>query len=253
MLRSRKRFSVPPFGARDDTLAVRVLPEQYSCGIRGIMTEHNFLGMRRAMVESQLRTNDVNDPTVIAAILAVPREAFVPEARKDTAYVDRPVPLGGARALNAPLATARLIVAAQVRKGEKVLLIGGATGYAAALLAELGASVVAIESDEHLVAMASSALSGRSGVTVETADLANGFPQGAPYDVILVDGAIEAFPSGLADQLKIGGRAVFGRVDRGVTRLCSGTRSAGGFGAVPFLDAEAVILPGFAAPKSFTF
>lgn len=217
------------------------------------MTEQNFTAMRRAMVESQLRTNDVNDPAIIQAILAVPREAFVPTERRDAAYIDRAVPLGGGRALNPPLATARLLVAAATRPGEKVLLIGAATGYAAALLATLGAKVVAVEEDAALVASARAALAGEKRVAIEQAPLAGGDAVGRPYDLIVIDGAVETFPEALVEQLKIGGRAVFGRLEGAVTRLCAGTRSEGGFGAVPFLDSEAVHLPGFARPKGFTF
>ncbi|MET0364420.1 MAG: protein-L-isoaspartate O-methyltransferase, partial [Sphingobium sp.] len=100
------------------------------------MTEQNFTSTRRAMVESQLRTNDVNDVTVIRAILTVPREEFVPEERRAAAYIDRAVSLGNGRALNPPLATARLLTEAGVEAGQSVLLVGAATGYAAALLAE---------------------------------------------------------------------------------------------------------------------
>lgn len=217
------------------------------------MTEHNFLGMRRAMVESQLRTNDVNDPTVITAILSVPREQFVPEDKKDAAYIDRAVPLSSGRALNTALATARLIIAAQISAGDKVLLIGAATGYAAALLAELGAEVVAVEEDDALLGAARSNLAGKPAIRLERASLAEGYPLGAPYDVLFIDGAVEAVPQALVEQIKVGGRAVFAELDRGVTRLSSGGRSAGGFGAVPFLDSEAVTLPGFAPAKTFTF
>ena len=217
------------------------------------MTDQTFMAMRRAMVESQLRTNDVNDPVLLDAILAVPREAFLPEARRASAYIDRAVPLGKDRAINPPLATARLIVAAEIQPGDHVLLVGAATGYAAAVLARLGCSVVALEEDADLVALARTALSGQAAVTLITGDLAKGHAAGAPYDVILVDGAIEAMPDALIDQLKVGGRAVFASAERSITRLCAGVRSAGGFGARAFADSEAVALPGFAPPRGFTF
>lgn len=217
------------------------------------MTDQNFTAMRRAMVESQLRTNDVNDPVLLEVILAVPREVFLPETRKASAYIDRSVPLEDGRALNPPLATARLLIEAGINPGDHVLLIGAATGYAAALLARLGCSVVAVEENPALAAQAKTALSDYAGITLVTASLAKGHAKGAPYDKIVVDGAIEAMPDALVDQLKIGGRAVFASVERGVTRLCSGVRSAGGFGARAFADSEAVVLPGFAAPKGFTF
>lgn len=217
------------------------------------MTDQNFTAMRRAMVESQLRTNDVNDPALLAAILAVPRETFLPAERRSAAYIDRPVPLADGRALNPPLATARLLVEAQPCAGETALLVGAATGYAAALLARLGCTVVALEEDAALATQARKALAGTDGVTVETGPLAQGHAKRAPYDLIVIDGAVEILPDALIEQLKIGGRAVFARLDRGVTRLCAGVRSAGGFGARTFADSEAVVLPGFAAPRGFTF
>jgi protein-L-isoaspartate(D-aspartate) O-methyltransferase len=230
-----------------------VLSQQYSYVIRDFMTEQNFRAMRRAMVESQLRTNDVNDPEIIEAILAEPREDYLPAARRDAAYIDRAVPLSAGRALNPPLATARLLVAAAPQPGEHVLLIGAATGYAAALLARLGCDVVAVEEEAELAAHARGQLGDWAGIRFETGPLVKGSRTGAPYDILFIDGAVEDVPDALVDQLKVDGRAVFGRAERGVTRLCVGTRTAGGFGARAFVDSEAVILPGFAKPKSFTF
>ncbi|HEX7853175.1 MAG TPA: protein-L-isoaspartate O-methyltransferase [Sphingobium sp.] len=217
------------------------------------MTEQNFTSMRRAMVESQLRTNDVNDVAVIRAILSVPREDFVPEERRAAAYIDRAVPLLAGRALNPPLATARLLTEARVEAGQSVLLVGAATGYAAALLAEMGARVTALESDAALATETRARLSGKADVTVVEGPLEAGVPAGAPYDVLFIDGAVELLSDALIGQVKVGGRVVFARIDNGVTRLCSGLRTAGGFGATAFSDAEAVALPGFAAPKSFRF
>lgn len=217
------------------------------------MTEQNFRAMRRAMVESQLRTNDVNDPEIIEAILAEPRENYLPEARRDAAYIDRAVPLGDGRALNPPLATARLLVAAAPQPGEHVLLIGAATGYAAALLARLGCDVVAVEEAPALAAHAKAELKNWAGITIETGPLAAGSKKKAPFDLLFVDGAVEDLSNALIDQLKVDGRAVFARAERGVTRLCIGTRTAGGFGARVLVDSEAALLPGFAKPKSFTF
>lgn len=217
------------------------------------MTEQTFRAMRRAMVESQLRTNDVNDPEIIEAILAEPREDYLPAARRSSAYIDRAVPLGGGRSLNPPLATARLLIEAAPRPGDHVLLIGAATGYAAALLARLGCTVVAVEEDVDLVAHAREQLSDWAGISFESGPLAKGARKAGPYDLLFIDGAVEELGDALTDQLKVDGRAVFARSERGVTRLCVGTRTAGGFGARVFLDSEAAPLPGFAKPKSFTF
>lgn len=217
------------------------------------MTEQNFKAMRRAMVESQLRTNDVNDPEIIEAILAEPREDYLPEARRDAAYIDRAVPLAAGRALNPPLATARLLVEAAPQPGEHVLLIGAATGYTAALLARLGCNVVAVEEVPELAEHAKAQLRDWAGISVETGPLAKGSKTRAPYDLLFIDGAVEEVPDALVNQLKVGGRAVFALAERGVTRLCVGTRTQGGFGARILVDSEAALLPGFAKPKSFTF
>ena len=144
------------------------------------MTDQNFTAMRRAMVESQLRTNDVNDPVLLEVILAVPREAFLPEARRASAYIDRSVPLSDGRALNPPLATARLLMEAAINPNDHVLLVGAATGYAAALLARLGCSVTALEEDAGLAAHARTALADYAGINLVTGPLAKGHAKGAP-------------------------------------------------------------------------
>lgn len=235
-------------------MPIAVLYGQHSHAIGDFMTEQNFTAMRRAMVDSQLRTSDVNEPLIIEAFLDEPREDYLPQERASAAYIDRAVPLSvNGRALNPPLATARLIMEATPRAGDKVLLIGAATGYAAALLARLGCQVTAVEEDAGLAALARTALAGKAGITVETAPHATGAPAGAPYDILFIDGAVEEVPQALVDQLKVDGRAVFARLERGVTRLCVGTRTSGGFGARAFADSEAVTLPGFARPKTFSF
>jgi protein-L-isoaspartate(D-aspartate) O-methyltransferase len=217
------------------------------------MTQHNFPSMRRAMVENQLRTNGVNDIAVIRAILTIPREAFVPAERRAAAYADRTVPLCEGRVLNTALATTRLLVEAQVESGQSVLLVGAATGYAAALLAALGAQVTALECDAGLAELARNALAGTANVTVVEGPLPGGVADNAPYDLLFVDGGVESLPDALVDQVKVGGRVVFARVDKGVSRLCVGVRSAGGFGATAFVDSEAAPLPGFAPPPAFRF
>jgi protein-L-isoaspartate(D-aspartate) O-methyltransferase len=211
------------------------------------VTHQDFEQMRRAMVDSQLRTNNVNDPRLIAALSAVPRERFVPADAQAAAYIDRPVPLGGGRFLNAPLATARLLAEVQPEPTDRVLVIGSATGYAAALLAGLVASVTALEEDAALVPVAT------PGVTYVSGPLNAGWAAGAPYDLILIDGAVEQVPKAISDQLVDGGRLATGIVERGVTRLAVGRRAGAGFGLVTVLDAEAVILPGFAPAPVFTF
>ena len=210
------------------------------------MTEQNYSSMRTAMVESQLRTSDVDDQRVIAAMAKVPREAYVPAERRSMAYVDRPIPLAGGRALNPPLVTGRLLTEAQIAPGDKVLLIGAATGYAAALLVDMGAVVTAVE-EEGVLEIAV------PGITVVRGALNAGAADGAPYDVLFIDGAVEEVPATRVQQLAEDARVVTGVADRGVTRLSSGRVVAGALGLNSLVDIEMVVLPGFGAPKAFVF
>lgn len=212
-----------------------------------------FEAMRHAMVASQLRTNAVSDVRIVEAMARIPREAFLPTEHRTIAYRDGLLPLGGGRSQNTPLATARLLNEAAVRPGDRVLLIGAAGGYTAALLAALGASVVALEEDASLLAVARGALAGVANVELVQGSLVEGWAQGAPYDLLVIDGAVEHVPDAVVAQLKPGARAVSGVIDRGVTRLAAGRRSEGGFGMVDFLDLECAILPGFVRPRSFQF
>jgi len=217
------------------------------------LRKQDMTAMRHAMVASQLRTNAVSDPRVVAAMDLVPREAFLPETVAELAYRDTSVPLSHGRAQNVPIATGRLLTQAELRATDRVLLIGAAGGYTAAVLAELVASVVAVESDPALLAIARTALASHASVTVVDAPLHEGHASDGPFDVLFIDGAVEAVPQALVDQLAIGGRIVSGIADRGVTRLAAGRRTAGGFALLDFADIDCVPLPGFASPRSFTF
>ena len=212
-----------------------------------------FGAMRQAMVTGQLRTTAVDDQRLVAAMAQVEREAFVPAASRDLAYRDTAIPLGRGRFLNLPMATGRLLTEAYLRADDHVLLIGAATGYAAAVLAALVRDVVAVEIDAALVSAARAALGHLPSVSVVEAPLEQGHPGQAPYDVIVVDGAVEELPPAFLDQVAVGGRIVTGLVDRGVTRLAAGRRSERGFGLSEFADADCVVLPGFARPRAFTF
>lgn len=216
------------------------------------LDQQTFESARRAMVASQLRTNAVTDAGVLAAMARLPRERFVPPALHAAAYTDRGLPLGRGRMLNPPLATARLIDALRPRHGERALVIGAATGYAAAILADIGLAVTAVEEDPELAAAARAAL-GHADVGVDIGPLTAGHEGGGPYDVILIDGAVETVPRAIIDQLVDGGRLATGLIDRGVVRLADGVRSGDAFGLTPFADAEAAHLPGFAAPPAFKF
>jgi protein-L-isoaspartate(D-aspartate) O-methyltransferase len=216
------------------------------------MTEHNFEHMRRAMIASQLRTTGTNDPRVLAAMGEVPRERFVPERRVAVAYADALVPLVPGRELNNPMALGRLLTEAAPLESDRAMVIGAATGYAAAVLARLVASVAAVEEDAGLAAAARAALAG-TGVTLVEGPLAEGHEAGAPYDLILIDGAVEFIPETLIAQLGEEGRLAAGIVENGVTRLALGRKAGEGFGMAAFADAAAAIIPGFVKPRTFTF
>ncbi|AXJ96219.1 MULTISPECIES: protein-L-isoaspartate O-methyltransferase [unclassified Sphingomonas] len=209
--------------------------------------------MRHAMVASQLRTNAVNDQRVIAAMMSVPREAFVPAESRDLAYRDTALAAGNGRAINLPMVTGRLLTEAYLRASDRVLLIGAAGGYTAALLAQIVAHVVAVEEDAALVALARAALAGNPKVEIVKGPLAAGHAAGAPYDVLVIEGAVEEMPDALVAQVASGGRVVTGLVDGGVVRLATGRKTDGGFGLKAVLDSDCVILPGFAKPRGFTF
>jgi protein-L-isoaspartate(D-aspartate) O-methyltransferase len=216
------------------------------------MTEHDFDQMRRAMIASQLRTTGTNDPRVLAAMGEVPRERFVPAARLSLAYADTVVPLKPGRDLNSPMALGRLLTEAAPQRGERALVVAAATGYAAAVLARLAGNVVAVEEDEELAAEARANLAG-SGVRLVEGPLALGCREEGPYDLILIDGAVESIPDALVAQLAEGGRLASGLVENSVTRLAIGRRAGEGFGMAAFADAAAAILPGFAKPRAFKF
>jgi protein-L-isoaspartate(D-aspartate) O-methyltransferase len=216
------------------------------------MTEHNFEHMRRAMVASQLRTTGVNDPRVVAAMGAVPRERFVPEERVSAAYADAMVPLGHGRELNSPMALGRMLSEARLQGDERALVIGAATGYAAAVVERLAKSVVALEEQPELVAFARRALDG-AGVEIVEGPLTEGWAAGAPYDFILIDGAIETVPQAIIDQLADGGELAAAMLDGGVSRLTVSRAFGGALGSASFSDVAAAVLPGFLKPRGFSF
>ncbi len=212
-----------------------------------------FDTMRHAMVASQLRTNAVNDQRVVAAMARVPREQFMPDGVRSIAYRDTAIPLGGGRYANLPMATGRLLTEAYLTATDRVLLIGAATGYIAAVLSEIVGSVVAVESDPALLAIARTALKGVGNVELVEGPMQDGHAAAAPYDVLIVDGAIESVPDALIAQVRPDGRVTAGIAERGLTRLASGRKTDGGFALVAFVDVECVVLPGFATPKPFQF
>ena len=216
------------------------------------LSETGAAAMRAAMIDSQLRTNDVIDPDVVAAMAAVPREAFVPAALSSVAYMDRAIALGDGRALNPPLVTGRLLVEAAVRPGMRVLLVGAATGYTAALLAKLGAEVHAVEERADLIEAARAAAVDLA-IAWTQGPLAAGAPKAAPFDRIIIEGAVETLPDALVAQLAEGGRIVAARRDGSVSRLVQGVKAGGTVALRAFADMDVAPLPGFAAPSGFRF
>ena len=213
------------------------------------VTEHNFEQMRRAMVASQLRTTAVNDPRVVAAMGEVARERFVPPSQAALAYLDTSLPIAPGRYLPAPMILGRLLTEARVKSSDRALVIGAGSGYAAAVLAELAGSVIALEDDAALIGDAPLP----THVGRVSGPLAAGWAEGAPYDLILFDGAVEHVPTAIVTQLADGGRIAAPIVERGITRLALGRKAGNAFGMIVFADAEAPVLPGFAVKKGFAF
>ncbi len=211
---------------------------------------------RRMMVDGQVRTADVTNLDLIAAMLAVPRELFVPPSLAGQAYLDGDIPLGAGRVLLKPMVLAKLIQGAQVSAADHVLDVGCGTGYSSAVLSRLVNSVVALEEDATFARMAQEALSagvGAAKITVAIGPLTAGWPTAAPYDVILLNGAIEIAPEILGRQLKPQGRmaCIFGRAPTGKAMIYR--MIEGHLVGRPIFDASAPVLPGFAAPAAFVF
>ena len=208
----------------------------------------DFSLARRAMVDSQLRPEGVTDRGVLAAMAAIERERFVPESARAFAYFDRPLKIAEGRAMMSPAALGRLLTEAAPNPGERALVVGSGTGYSTAVLEKIGLDVVAVESDK---ALASAATAG--GIETITGELSSGWSKGAPYDLILLDGAVEEVPPALVKQLAPDGRLAGAIVDRGVTRLVVGRCASGALGLRSIADADVEILPGFERPRAFTF
>lgn len=215
----------------------------------------DFAAARRHMVDGQVRTADVTDLRIQAAMLEIPRENFVPPALAPLAYLDLDLPVGegGSRRLLKPMVLAKLIHAADVAPSDRVLDVGCATGYGAAVLARIASQVVALEVDAGLAQAARSALAGRHNVSLVTGPLTAGWPQGAPYDVILLEGATEVVPQAFLDQLKNGGRLVCVLSNGPGAKAMLYCRSGDELGGRPIFDANAAVLPGFAKAPVFAF
>ena len=169
---------------------------------------------RLNMVSNQLRPNGIGDPRLIQAFGSVPMEAFLPPATQSLAYSDADLPLTRdsvpARWLLAPLTLGKLLQIAHIRPSEKVLVVGCGVGYSLALVVQLAAKVVGVESYEDLARIAAAYVleQGFSNVEVVVGALSVGSPKDAPYDVIFIEGAVEKIPAILTQQLAPGGRLV---------------------------------------------
>jgi protein-L-isoaspartate(D-aspartate) O-methyltransferase len=213
-----------------------------------------FSNARQKMVDGQVRTSDVTDIRIIDAMLEVPREAFVPADKQALAYLDLDLDVGGGCLVKAVL-TAKLLQAAEIKATDKVLVAGAATGYAAAVVAKLANEVVATAGDAALAGRATSVLGqlGCGNVSVRTAVAADGDATGAPFDVIILNGATEVDPERLRGQLAEGGRLVGVFATTNPSRAMIVTRSHGDFGHRTLFDAAAPTLPGLERRPEFVF
>ena len=218
-----------------------------------------FATARQKMVDGQVRPSDVTDIRILDAMLAVPREAFVPPGQRALAYLDLDLDVseGGAakRFLIKPQVLAKMLQAAEIKETDKVLVAGAVPGYAAAVVARLAGQVVATESDPAQVARANDVLAqlGLANVTFKAAAVADGDPADAPFDVIVLDGATEVTPERLYGQLRNGGRLVGVFATSKPPRAMIVTHSHGDFGNRTLFDASVPVLPGLERVPAFVF
>lgn len=214
----------------------------------------DYAVLRLNMIEGQMRPNRVTELALVEALGQVPRERFVPEPLRPTAYVDEDLPLGGGRFLTEPLVLARLIQAVRVKPGAKVLDIGCATGYGAAVLARLGARVVALDGPDMAArARANLAELVVKGVDVVSGPLRDGWRAGAPYDGIIIEGGVARVPEALFEQLAPGGGIATVLTDEGVGRLVTFTKLGDGMARRDVCDAAIPALAAFEPEPGFVF
>jgi len=207
---------------------------------------------RLHMIDSQIRPNDVTDPRLLAAFEAVARENFVPRAARAVAYAEAPVEVAPGRFLMEPRCFAKLLQLAKIGPQDRVLDVGCATGYSSAVLARLAGSVVALEQDADLMRIASEGLA-TTGVTLVQGGLIEGAKMEGPFDVIIVEGAIEQTPDTLLSQLNEGGRLVAVMQDGAPGRATLFVKEHGGIGHRAAFDASAPLLAGFRKAVGFVF
>src|SRR5690348_14087170 len=216
----------------------------------------DFAEARNRMVDSQIRPNKVTDPRIIAAMRRLPRERFLPSQFASLAYVDEDVPLGGGRYLIEPMVIARLVQLAAARAGERALVVAAGAGYGAALLAACGARVTALEDDASLQAVARHVLAELApSVSLVAGPMTAGWPPAAPYDVILIEGAVQDIPGAIGDQLhQQSGRLV--TVSAGGERLGQAVlaeATPAGLRTQPMFDCATPPIPCFTQSPGFGF
>jgi protein-L-isoaspartate(D-aspartate) O-methyltransferase len=208
----------------------------------------DYAAARAAMVESQLRPEGVTDLAVLGAMGTIEREKYLPESTRPLAYSDRAVALGEGRFITPATVLGQLLTRMKPEAGQRALVVGAGTGYSAAVLARMGLDVVALESSSDLARHARDL-----GVETIEGPLEAGWPEGAPYDLILIDGAVEAISDAITDQLAERGQLGTVLIERGIARLIVGRKAGGAFGYLSLGDAGTPPLPGFGRPKAFTF
>jgi protein-L-isoaspartate(D-aspartate) O-methyltransferase len=218
--------------------------------------ELDFADARKKMVDGQIRPNRVNDPRILTAMLTVPRERFLPVALAALAYADECVPLGNGRVMAEPRAIAKLVQLTGPDEGERALVVGAGAGYGAAILAACGVRVIALEDDAALLAIARVALPAYAPeVTLAEGPLAAGWAAGAPYDIILIEGALRDVPPAIAAQLRPGsGRLVTVRTGRGLASQATiAEMTPGGLNTRLAFDCALPPLPAFKPEPGFVF
>lgn len=218
----------------------------------------DFATARRNMVDGQVRTADVTDLRILQALQDTPRERFVPASATGLAYLDFDLAVGSTtddagRRLLRPMVLGKLLQAADIGPADRVLDVGCATGYTAAILAQVAGEVVALEVDAGLVETARKALASEPKVKVVSGPLAQGWAQGGPYDVILLEGSTEVVPDPLCRQLKNGGRLLCILGSGPDAKAVIYRRSGDDVGYRALFDAAAPLLPGFAKAAEFAF
>lgn len=221
-----------------------------------MMASPEYSAARLNMVDSQIRPNKVTDQRVVDAFLAIPRDQFVPAGLRGVAYVDKSIPVGNGRFLLEPMVLARLLNEAKIEATDIVLDVGTGTGYSAAVIGRLAATVVALESDAGLAAQANQTMQthGVDNAAIMQGPLAAGWAKQGPYNVIVVQGAVSAVPQALLDQLAEGGRlvaVVLPESGQGVARLYQ--KTGGQVSSRILFDASASLLPGLEAKPDFQF